>query len=171
MISSACDLCGRKSYGVHHHHMPAHWQQWSGKIIKIQEWLKWPAYFDNINTISLLPYGSVSQLSRNYPGSASNSKTLCPTLRLYGPVSQLLEVSIPLLEGGNVVGTHHELSCGFTHVTMERTWGSGMENPPQPCRRCMWVTRGVNPGKWQLQFPVRSLSKQQPTPSQLPTAL
>lgn len=120
MIPSARDLCGRILYGVHHHHMPAHWQQWSEKIIKIQQWMKWPAYFNNINKISLLPHGPVTQMWRNCLWSSSNSKTLCPIPHLYGPVSQLLEVSVPLLEGGNVVGTHHEISCGFTHVTMER---------------------------------------------------
>ncbi|GAB0207412.1 hypothetical protein GRJ2_003206800 [Grus japonensis] len=62
-----------------------------------------------------------SQLWRNCPGMSKNSKRICPAAHLYGPVSQLFRVSVPLLKREDVEGTHHETTCGFTCVTMERT--------------------------------------------------
>lgn len=51
-------------------------------------------------------------------------------LYLYKPVFYTLELSVLLFERENIVGTHHILSCGLTCVTMERIWGSRMENQP-----------------------------------------
>ncbi|GAB0206745.1 hypothetical protein GRJ2_003140100 [Grus japonensis] len=45
----------------------------------------------------------------------------CPIPHLYGPVSVLLNVSIPLLKREDIEGTHHETLHGFTCMTMERT--------------------------------------------------
>jgi len=41
-----------------------------------------------------------------------------PTLHLYRPMSQLLEETVLLLKRN---GKHHEASCVFTCMTMERT--------------------------------------------------
>lgn len=57
---------------------------------------------------------------------------MCPTPHLGGPMSQVLEVSIPLSEKEYSVGTHHVPPFDFTYMTMERTWrGIGIENQPQ----------------------------------------
>ena len=82
---------------MHHHHMPAPWQEWTGKTAKDQQWMKQIAYFDNMKIVSLPPYGPVFQLWRNCPRSFSSSKTICLAHHLYKPISQLFEVSIPPL--------------------------------------------------------------------------
>lgn len=56
---------------------------------------------------------------------------MCPTLHPGGPMSQVLELSIPLSEKEYSVGTLHVPPFGFTYMTTERTWGIGMENQPQ----------------------------------------
>jgi len=68
--------------------------------------------------VSLPP---LSQLWRNWPGRSRKSRRIYPTPHLYGPASQLLGVSVPLLRKGNTEATHHGALCGFTCVTMERT--------------------------------------------------
>jgi len=139
---------------MHHHHMPAPWQEWTGKTAKDQQWMKQIAYFDNMKIVSLPPYGPVFQLWRNCPRSFSSSKTICLAHHLYKPISQLFEVSIPpLLKRQYIVGTRRILSSGFTFVNLERTWKSGMENPPQPYRHRHVSCKRVLPGKWQLPFP------------------
>jgi len=80
--------------------------------------MKWLADSDNMKKVSLPPS---SWLWRNYPGRSSNSKRIDPTLHLYGPVSQLLGVSIPLLRREEIEGTHRKAPCGFTCMTTETT--------------------------------------------------
>ncbi|GAB0208177.1 ubiquitin carboxyl-terminal hydrolase 4 [Grus japonensis] len=46
-------------------------------------------------------------------GSFNNSARMCPTPHLYRPVFQLLGVSVPLLQRGDIEGTHHEAPRGF----------------------------------------------------------
>lgn len=53
---------------------------------------------------------------------------------LYGPISQLLAVSILPLKIEDIVGTHHVPFFGFTYTIMSRTWGNGIENLPWPQR-------------------------------------
>lgn len=68
--------------------------------------------------ISFCHYGLVSKLpEKKHPRNSRNSKTICPTSHMYGPVSWLLEVIIPLLERGDIVGEHHVPSCCFTGIT------------------------------------------------------
>ncbi|KAK4810568.1 hypothetical protein QYF61_004531 [Mycteria americana] len=73
---------------------------------------------EDMRKISLPP---LSRLWRNYPGSSNGSKRICPTPHLYGPVSQLLGVSVLLLKREDIEGTHHGAPYGFTCVTTERT--------------------------------------------------
>lgn len=59
-------------------------------------------------------------------------KKICLFPNLYGPVSHLLGVSMPLHRREELVGTHHVPPCGFTCVTKGRTQRSGIENIPRP---------------------------------------
>jgi len=95
--------------------------------------MKWLSYFSNKKIVSLPPYRPVSLLLTDCLRSSSNSKMICLAPHLYKPISHLLEVSIPLLEREDIVGTHHVPSCGFTCMTMERI-RSRIENLPQPYR-------------------------------------
>jgi len=52
---------------------------------------------------------------------SSKSKRICPTPHLYGPASQPLGGSVPLLRREDTEATHHGTPCGFTCVTTERT--------------------------------------------------
>ena len=56
-----------------------------------------------------------SWLWRNCPRRSSNSKKLCPSPHLYGPVSHPLGVSVPLLKRED---THQMPLYGFTCVTL-----------------------------------------------------
>ncbi|KAK4807223.1 LOW QUALITY PROTEIN: hypothetical protein QYF61_024343 [Mycteria americana] len=59
----------------------------TGKMKRVQQWMKWLANSNNTNTVSLPP---LSRLWRNCPGRSSDLKNIGPTFHLYGPVSQLL---------------------------------------------------------------------------------
>jgi len=66
-------------------------------------------------------FSSLISAMENCPGRSSKSKTMCPTLQLYRPASQLLGVSVPLLRREDTEAIHHGALCGFTCVTTERT--------------------------------------------------
>jgi len=99
---------------------------------------------------------------RNCPRRSSDSKRACPTPHQYGPSSQLLGASVPLLRRDYTEATHPGALYCFTCVTTERTWGSGMQNPPQVQRhKCVSCEvkqspKGILLGKMPLQFPAVS---------------
>ena len=80
---------------------------------------KWLAYFDYIKIIYLPLCWPLSQLWRNWFSSLKKKKLVQRLLHLYKQVCYPLEVSVPLLERGDIVGAHHVPSCGFTGMTME----------------------------------------------------
>jgi len=61
------------------------------------------------------------ELWRSCPRRSSNSKRVCPTPHLYGPVSLLLGTSVSLLRREDIEATHHGAPCGFSCMTKERT--------------------------------------------------
>lgn len=117
-------------------------------------------YFKNMKKISHPPYkpSAVSQHWRNCSGSSSNSKTIYPTPHLYRPVSQLSEVSIPLLYVGDIVRMHQKTLCVFTCMTMKWMWRNGVENPLLPYSHGYVICKegqsrkGIRPGKYLLQL-------------------
>jgi len=62
--SSARDPCGGNLYGLHHCHMPTHWQYWPGKTKRHQQWTKWLASSGSMKKISLPPYWPVSAVEK-----------------------------------------------------------------------------------------------------------
>lgn len=82
-----------------------------------KQWMNWLAGSGITKHVSLPP---LSWLRRNCPMSSSNSERTYPTCHLYGPVSWLLGIRVPLLKREDIVGTHHGVPYGFTCVTMER---------------------------------------------------
>jgi len=110
--------------------------------------------------VSLRHCGPVSQLWRNCPRNSNNSKMTCQAPHLCKQIFLLLGVSSSLLKRENTVGTHHVPSCVFFCMTMERIWGSQMENQPQTYLhryelQGKIITR-ILPGECLLQFPAGS---------------
>lgn len=85
------------------------WSGWSASAM----WRKFP------------PYGLTFQLRRNCARTSISSKKRCPRPHLYDPVSQLLGVNTSLYKRENLGGTLHNIPCGFSYVTAERTWEVG----------------------------------------------
>lgn len=142
-------------YEMRYHCMPEPWQEWTGKRTKDQKRMKWLAYFGNMKT--------------------AVEKLVQWLLYLYKLVFHPLEVHGPLLKRVEIVCSHHVPSYGFTCKIMERMWGSGMKNPPQPYRLGYMAYKGtfckgkqsqerVLPGKWWLQFPAGSSADREDGP-------
>ncbi|KAK4828827.1 hypothetical protein QYF61_000884 [Mycteria americana] len=110
-----------------------------------KQWMKWLASSRNRKKVSLPP---LSWLWRDCPGRSSNSKRIGPTFHLYGPVSQLLGVRVPLLKRGYK---------GYT------PWGTlwfSLCDHGEDMRKHGYVSckekqspKGVLPGKLLLRFP------------------
>ena len=75
--------------------------------------MKWLSNSSNMKKASLAPS---SPPWRNW---SSDSKRIFTTPHLYGPVSQLSEVNISLINREDIEVTYHGTPCSFTYVTTD----------------------------------------------------
>lgn len=107
--------------------------------------------------VSLSPYRPVTWLWRNCPRRSSNSKTICLVPHPYKPISQLLEVSLPLLERED---THHVPYCGFTCMTLQRDMRKWDRKPTLALQAQVHELQGTTVTRegpsWKMAAPVSS---------------
>lgn len=120
-----CMCATRRAVQNAPYHLPAPWQEWTGKVTKDQWWMKWLFWQYEESTSSSLQacISAVEKLSQEI--QQFKDKMSCSP-----PVQT--SISDTPLEREDIVGTQYVPSCGFTYMTMESLWGSGIENPPWP---------------------------------------
>lgn len=141
--------CGRSLYRAHHYWTSTHWHccQWK----ESKQCFRWPSsgnmsisFFPSLPTCT-----SAVQTWANQRGNVPYSTSMGQSL--------LLWANTPIPKRQDI---HHEVTCGFTCMTTEKTRGSGMENPPLPQQHGCRSREEVQPpqeilqAKMQLQIPV-----------------